>query len=52
MPGHTLLSLVALLFAVAPQDAQGLLAALRQGGIAAEEMGQALDATHPLIHVR
>lgn len=41
-----------LLLSVAAKDAPGLLRALRESGIPAQEIGQAIEKRHPLIEVR
>ncbi len=41
-----------LLFSVASKDATKILESLRAGGVDAQQMGEVIDKTHPLIHVR
>ena len=41
-----------LLFSVASKDATKILESLRAGGVDAQQMGEVIDKTHPLIQVR
>jgi len=41
-----------LLFSVASKDATKLLESLRAGGVDAQQVGEVIDTTHPLIHVQ
>ena len=41
-----------LLLSVASKDAAQLLESLRAGGVDAQQMGEVIEKTHPLIQVR